>query len=352
MLQIFSVPWTTHESGDAAAPVDAEWARWASTPHLLPLVLDTYLFLCAVLTMVLELEINSPLIRDHMARPIERQLAFLQLASGRGVFYCATGLLAFDLRVGPRSSHLTGLMLAGIAMLAFGAYNLYLGSVVALKLKRMRRALAGPRALVDAYRARAATEGLSDVGLHQAAAKRLFADLGVEFTKMQLQAVFLEIDPPRRGRVDEDALLYWYHGHIGRQLKRYANRPAAFPRSLREWLRECPAMRYDVGRYGSLVCVLLVPLTVYGILYSTLELRRLPSLVINVYLLVASVLLLLIELRIERTRRAALHVLRYCSALLHPLARGVVYLIVAITLQSQQKDEGYLVEVRSPLISP
>ena len=50
------------------------------------------------------------------------------------------------------------------------------------------RALAGPRALVDAYRARAATEGLSDVGLHQAAAKRLFADLGVEFTKMQLQA--------------------------------------------------------------------------------------------------------------------------------------------------------------------
>ena len=81
-----------------AIPETAAWARWASTPHLLPLVLDLYLCVCAFITCALELEINSRLLRDHMARPIEQSLAFLRVASGRGVFYCMTGLLAFDLR--------------------------------------------------------------------------------------------------------------------------------------------------------------------------------------------------------------------------------------------------------------
>ena len=45
------------------------------------------------------------------------------------------------LRVGPASTHLTSHMLAGIAMLIFGADNVAIGSYVALKLKRLRRRL-------------------------------------------------------------------------------------------------------------------------------------------------------------------------------------------------------------------
>ena len=103
LIQILSVMWTRvpechTELGSDCDPETADWARWASTPHLLPLVLDVYLCVCAFIMCALELEINSRLLRDHMARPIEQSLAFLRVASGRGVFYCMTGLLAFDLR--------------------------------------------------------------------------------------------------------------------------------------------------------------------------------------------------------------------------------------------------------------
>jgi|LauGreDrversion4_1035100.scaffolds.fasta_scaffold179098_2 hypothetical protein len=103
LIQILSVMWTRipechTELGSYCDPETADWARWASTPHLLPLVLDVYLCVCAFIMCALELEINSRLLRDHMARPIEQSLAFLRVASGRGVFYCMTGLLAFDLR--------------------------------------------------------------------------------------------------------------------------------------------------------------------------------------------------------------------------------------------------------------
>lgn len=60
-------------------------------------MLDLYILGCALLTVLLELEINSALIRDHAALPIEKSLAFLRLASGRGVLYCAVGLLAIDI---------------------------------------------------------------------------------------------------------------------------------------------------------------------------------------------------------------------------------------------------------------
>ena len=96
--------------------------------HLVPLILHVYLLGCSVVTCVLELEINSALVRDHVALPIERSLAFLQLASGRGVFYCATGLLAVD--TVERAQ-----MMCAAAMLSCGAFNLILGSVVALKLR-------------------------------------------------------------------------------------------------------------------------------------------------------------------------------------------------------------------------
>ena len=55
------------------------------------------------------------------------------------------------------------------------------------------------------------------------------------------------------------------------------------------------------------------------------------------------------ELRIEVTRRTALHLLRYASAMMHPTARGVVYLVMALTLLSSWSDSGYLLEVRSRL---
>ena len=41
--------------------------------------------------------------------------------------------------------------------------------------------------------------------MHHAAARHLFEDLGVYFTNMQLQCVFLEIDVARCGRLDEGA---------------------------------------------------------------------------------------------------------------------------------------------------
>ena len=45
------------------------------------------------------------------------------------------------------------------------------------------------------------------MGLHHAAARLLFQDLGVYFTNMQLQCVFLEIDVARCGRLDEGVML-------------------------------------------------------------------------------------------------------------------------------------------------
>jgi hypothetical protein len=206
-------------------------ALLASAWHLaslLELALHCAILACAALTCALELEINSPLIRDHLALPVERALAFLQLASGRGVFYCATGLLAIDTR---RRAQI----FAGGALLVFGAANLLLGSVVAVKLKRMRRSLATPAALLTAYRARAASEGALN-GLNHAASGRLFSELGVKFGKIELQAVFLEMDAARIGVLNEQALLCWYHGHIGRELKRRANTKPQWPRSLQRWL--------------------------------------------------------------------------------------------------------------------
>eukprot|EP00900_Chrysochromulina_parva_P009286 jgi/Chrpa1/18359/Chrysochromulina_OHIO_Genome00017869-RA len=352
------VPECYTELGTYCDPETADWARWASTPHLLPLVLDVYLCVCAFIMCALELEINSRLLRDHMARPIEQSLAFLRVASGRGVFYCMTGLLAFDLRVGPASTHLTSHMLAGIAMLIFGAYNVAIGSYVALKLKRLRRRLIASH-LVEAYRKRAEPDGLAEVGLHHAAARLLFQDLGVYFTNMQLQCVFLEIDADGSMKIDvaHCALLFWYYGHIGRQLKRHANpsshelrhssfvtRASSHVSFVTRQVRMSWVMRHDLGRYAVLVNVLLFPLIIVSIIVDSSYLQ-LPSLVIHVYMLVTALLMLIIELRIEVTRRTALHLLRYASAMMHPTARGVVYLVMALTLLSSWSDSGYLLEV-------
>ena len=49
---------------------------------------------------------------------------------------------------------------------------------------------------------------------------------------------------------------------------------------------------------------------------------------LNLYLAVLALLMLVVEVRAEPTRRVAVHLLRYASALLHPTARGVLYLLV------------------------
>ena len=204
--------------------------------------------------------------------------------------------------------------LAGAIMLIFGAVNLTYGSVVALKLKKMRRSLASAAALRAAYRAAtggppgaaadgAAATGLADgatansaaasiaaansaaggadgaargtgatrgvdLGLDQAAAATFFSELGTVFSsKMQVQCAFLEIDAARCGRITERALMHWYHGHIGRELKRCANAPRRRSPArgqlhrrdsngaLVQWAQTA---LFDMGVYASAVCVLLI----------------------------------------------------------------------------------------------
>ena len=108
--------------------------------------------------------------------------------------------------------------------------------------KRLRRSLTSPHALRTAYRdallsapaylGRAAAEAQ---GLSGATAKTFFESLGVHgMGKYQLQAAFLEIDGPRQGMLTETALLVWYHGLIGRHLKRLIGKPTPSQRSLKQ----------------------------------------------------------------------------------------------------------------------
>jgi hypothetical protein len=105
-------------------------------------------------------------------------------------------------------------LIAGGAMLLFGASNLLLGSVVAVKLKKLRKSLPNPAALSAAYlnavsSGPEAEQGLD--GLNAAGSTRLFEALGAKFSKIELQAVFLEIDGERKGLLTEDQLITWYH---------------------------------------------------------------------------------------------------------------------------------------------
>jgi len=159
--------------------------------NLLLLMLDLYILAAALLTCLLELEISSPLIRDHAALPIEASLACLRLASGRGVLYCAAGLLAIDVSTQePRQSKLSLQALSGVLMLLFGCANLVLGSAVAVKLKRLRRSLTGAAALSTAFHAACGEAGIGDErtpGLNAQGAARLFSSLGVSFGRYQMQ---------------------------------------------------------------------------------------------------------------------------------------------------------------------
>lgn len=70
---------------------------------------------------------------------------------------------------------------------------------------------------------------------------------------------------------------------------------------------------------------------------------------ISIYLFVVSAILFAIETRVQPTRRTALHLLRYASALLHPSARGALYILAALALLSLDLPWvwplGYSVEI-------
>lgn len=76
--------------------------------------------------------------------------------------------------------------------------------------------------------------------------------------------------------------------------------------------------------------------------------HSLSQLVLNLYLCVLAMMMLLLEVRIEGTRRIALHLLRYAAVMMHPTARGVLYLLVSLTLLTQSDPVlwimGYAVE--------
>ena len=347
----------------------------ARSSALLHLLLDAFILFAALLTCALELEISCTVIRDHIALPLQRSLAFLRLASGRGVFYAAAGLLAIDvsaraplpaasagsaggaaaapdagtLDAGASSSAGTLSMLAvsGAMMLFFGAVNLVLGSVVAVKLKRLRRALSGPDALSRAYHAAitsggpvAAAEGAlrhqrAAEGLNAKGAEKLFASLGVAVGRYPMQAVFMEIDGPRKGYLSERSLLIWYHGHIGRHLKRVAGTPPRRVRPVGEWLlRRGRGALYDTSVWATAACLLLLP-TAFGALIDSLAQHSLVQLIINLYVGVLAALMLVVELKAPQTKRIALHLQRYAAALLHPTPRGTLYLVLALALLMQ-----------------
>lgn len=236
-------------------------------------------------------------------------------------------------------------------MLAVGCLNLLLGSLTAVKLKRMRRALAGPGPMLEAYRRALAAGGHSADGLAAGPCAALFAsEFGVRFSRWEMQAVLLEIDGRRCGLVDEHALLRWYHGHIGRTLKQIAKAPPDPDacRTYAQWALRCPAAAHDLSVWASALMALLAPAAASAALVSLIHPNVL-QLVLSVYLLVVACVLFVVEARVARTRRYALHILRYASALLHPTARGALYLLSALALLSQDLPYiwplGYAVEV-------
>ena len=84
------------------------------------------------------------------------------------------------------------------------------------------------------------------------------------------QAVFLEIDGDRRGLLTEPQLLQWYHGHIGRELKKLANaKPTpGRARSLKRWLCSWPESPSDLSVYAAAINMLLLPTAFFAMALS------------------------------------------------------------------------------------
>ena len=296
--------------------------------HPLELMFDIYILLLAALTCILE--IKSTIVRDHLALPLERNLAFLRVASGRGCVYCVTGFLAFD-------THERAQLLGGGIMLAVGAINLLLGGLTAPKLKRLRRAPADWAELRAKYIT--ALEGAkSTAGLSAQEMGGLCAAVGVKFNRFELQALFLEMDRDRSGVVTEADLHCFYKGHIGRTLKRFAKRKNARRRTLRTWLCGSGAsVLLTLPFWGMVVSVVMVPSAIAGMWYAVGQ-RSFLQLVINFYLTLFAILMVVVESRIDATRRLALHVHRYAQLLLYGAARGALFLLAALALLAQDTD--------------
>lgn len=335
------------------------------------LMLDIYILLLAALTCLLE--VKSTLLRDHLTLWLERHFAFVRFATGRGCLYFATGFLAFDTQSSAQ-------VLGGGMMLLVGLFNVALGTWVAPKLKKLRKAVPDEQQLLAKFRA---VESERPEGLNAAEMEKLCDACGVHFNRLEMQAVFLELDSYRDGLISQPELLTWYHGHVHPMLKRLANSPPAEPRSMQQWLLNMPAVLYELPLYAAAGARLLVPSAVIGMAIAVIGTRApnidrhtmvclspssnyesvdpddwcstVPSgfnccprqrsvvqLVINFFLLLCAVLMWTLETRSEGYRKVALHILRYASVLLHFSARGALYLLIALALLAQGGQSSWL----------
>ena len=295
--------------------------------HPLELMFDIYILLLAALTCILE--IKSTIVRDHFALPLERNLAFLRVASGRGCVYCVTGFLAFD-------THERAQLLGGGIMLAVGAINLLLGGLTAPKLKRLRRAPpTGPSPRQVHYGARRRQVDGGALGARDGRT--------VRGGRRQVQPVRaagpLPRDGPRPlGRGDRGRPPLLLQGAHRPHLKRFAKRKNARRRTLRTWLCGSGAsVLLTLPFWGMVVSVVMVPSAIAGMWYAVGQ-RSFLQLVINFYLTLFAILMVVVESRIDATRRLALHVHRYAQLLLYGAARGALFLLAALALLAQDTD--------------
>jgi len=371
-------------------------------------MLDVYIALLAALACVLE--VKSTLLRDNLTLALERHCALLRSATGRGCVYFATGFLAFDVREKQQ-------VLGGGMLLFVGLCNVALGTWVSPRLKRLRGAVEGEAELLGKYRASVPAPKQPE-GLDASEFSSFCDACGVHFNRLEMQAVFLEIDSHRDGLISQSELLTWYHGNVQPQLKRLANAKPAEPRRFARWVLSSRAVLLELPLYAAITARLLLPASIAGMLSAALGTRNPPDvamhwhpdpifgdegnftfsteggqyilscsiplddgtyealspkdqclttpgghdccpttrsfvqLVINLLLLLAAMLMWLLETRSEAYRRAALHVLRYASLLLHHTARGALYLLLALALFAQAQggtsswlaNLGYLLE--------
>ena len=146
------------------------------------------------------------------------------------------------------------------------------------------------------------------------------------------------MDRDRSGVVTEADLHCFYKGHIGRTLKRFAKRKNARRRTLRTWLCGSGAsVLLTLPFWGMVVSVVMVPSAIAGMWYAVGQ-RSFLQLVINFYLTLFAILMVVVESRIDATRRLALHVHRYAQLLPYGAARGALFLLAALALLAQDTD--------------
>ena len=134
----------------------------------------------------------------------------------------------------------------------------------------------------------------------------------------------------RRQRVRTS--VHRYHGHIGRALKLLAAREPPRHRLFAAWLTSWgSAVLCDLAAWSVLVCSLLLPALLVAMVQSVAG--RYPlQFSIQWLLFCLALLMLVVEVRSNETRRFALHVARYVTLIMQPAARGVLYILIALAL--------------------